>query len=97
MGEVGRKLKNNRQQGRDHFPDAWSTVLCGGRIKSRTLQGKTSPDGIAIKDGPVTVPDLFATVAKALGIDPTMQNISTIARPIRIVDVAARPIGDVLA
>jgi len=69
--------------------------LCRGRIKSGTLYGKT-PTALQ-KDRPVTVPDLLAPVAKALGIDPTTQNISIFGRPIRIVDVAARPIGDVLA
>ena len=43
------------------------------------------------------MPDFLATVAKALGIDPAMQNISNIGRPIRIVDPAARPIAEVLA
>ena len=97
MGEFGRTPRINRQQGRDHFPNAWSTVLCGGGIKGGTVHGKTSPDGMTIKDGPVAVPDFLATVAKALGIDPTMQNISNIGRPIRIVDAAARPIEEVLA
>ena len=97
MGEFGRTPRINRQQGRDHFPDAWSTVLCGGGIKGGTVHGKTSPDGMTIKDGPVAVPDFLATVAKALGIDLTMQNISNIGRPIRIMDAAARPIEEVLA
>ena len=97
MGEFGRTPRINRHQGRDHFPNAWSTVLCGGGIKGGTVHGKTSPDGMTIKDGPVAVPDLLATVAKALGIDPTIQNISNIGRPIRIVDAAARPIEEVLA
>jgi predicted transcriptional regulator len=43
------------------------------------------------------VPDFLATVIKALGIDPTVQNISNISRPIRIVNAAARPIEEVLA
>jgi Protein of unknown function (DUF1501) len=47
--------------------------------------------------GPVTVPDFLATVAKALGIDPTVQNNSNIGRPIRIVDPAARPIEGLLS
>jgi hypothetical protein len=97
MGEFGRTPRINAQQGRDHFPNAWSTVLCGGGIKGGTVHGKTSPDGMTTKDGPVTVPDFLATVAKALGIDPTTQNISNIGRPIRIVDVGARAIEDVLA
>ncbi len=97
MGEFGRTPKINRQQGRDHFPDAWSTVLCGGGIKGGTVHGKTSPDGMTVKDGPVSVPDFLATVAMALGIDPTKQNISNVGRPIRIADAAARPIQEVLA
>jgi len=97
MGEFGRTPRINQQQGRDHFPNAWSTVLCGGGIKGGTIHGKTSPDGMAIKDGPVTVPDFLSTVAKALGVDPTTQNISNIGRPIRIADVGARPIAEVLA
>jgi hypothetical protein len=97
MGEFGRTPRINGQQGRDHFPDAWSTVLCGGGVKGGTVYGKTSPDGMTIKDGPVSVPDFLATVAKALGIDPTKQNMSNIGRPIRIADAGARPIEDVLA
>ena len=30
MGEFGRTPKINEQAGRDHFPNAWSTVLAGG-------------------------------------------------------------------
>ena len=33
MGEFGRTPKINPQQGRDHLPNAWSTVLAGGGIK----------------------------------------------------------------
>jgi hypothetical protein len=97
MGEFGRTPRINPQQGRDHFPDAWSTVLCGGGIKGGTVHGKTSPDGMTVKDNPVTVPDFLATVARALGIDPTKQNMSNIGRPIRIADPKARPIEEVLA
>jgi hypothetical protein len=97
MGEFGRTPKINGQQGRDHFPDAWSTVLCGGGIKGGSVHGKTSPDGMTIKDAPVSVPDFLATVAKALGIDPTKQNMSNIGRPIRIADAGAQPIEGVLA
>ena len=89
MGEFGRTPKINPQQGRDHFPNAWSTVLGGGGIKGGPVVGKTSPDGMTVKDRPVAVPDFLATVAKALGIDPTEQNISNVGRPIRIVDAAA--------
>jgi hypothetical protein len=97
MGEFGRTPVINPQQGRDHFPDAWSTVLCGGGIKGGAIYGKTSPDGMTVKDNPVTVPNFLATVAKAVGVDPTKQNMSNVGRPIRIADAGSKPIEEVLS
>jgi Protein of unknown function (DUF1501) len=99
MGEFGRtpRINSNDGGGRDHFPDAWSTVLCGGGIRGGTVYGQTSPDGMTIKDKPVSVPDFLATAAKAVGIDPTKQNPSNIGRPIRIADAGSNPIQEVLA
>ena len=97
MGEFGRTPKINKQAGRDHFPAAWTTVLAGGGIKGGQAIGRTSADGMTVKDRPVSVPDFMATVCKALGIDPSKQNVSDVGRPIRIVDPAARPIMEALA
>jgi hypothetical protein len=97
MGEFGRTPHINPQQGRDHFPNAWSTVLAGGGIKGGQAVGATSADGMSIKNRPVTTPDLLATICRALGVDPTKQNESNVGRPIRIVDKAAKPIQEVLA
>jgi uncharacterized protein DUF1501 len=97
MGEFGRTPKINPQQGRDHFPNAWSTVLAGGGIKGGQVIGKTSPDGMTVSERPVPVPDFLATVCHALGIDPLKQNQSNVGRPIRIVDKAANPIKEVLS
>jgi len=97
MGEFGRTPKINKDAGRDHFPNAWSTVLAGGGIKGGQVIGDTGADGMTVKDRPVAVPDLLATVCKALGIDPTKQNMSDVGRPIRIVDPKAVAIKEVLA
>ena len=97
MGEFGRTPKINRNQGRDHFPAAWSTVLCGGGVKGGRSYGKTSNDGMKVDDKPVSVPDLMATIATAVGIDPKKQNMSNIGRPIRIADPEAKPIKEILA
>jgi len=96
MGEFGRTPRINQQNGRDHFPNAWSAVLAGGGIKGGQYVGATSADGATVKDRPVTTPDLLATVCKALGVDPAKQNNSNVGRPIRIVDKAAKPIAEVL-
>jgi hypothetical protein len=96
MGEFGRTPVINGQRGRDHFPNAWSAVLGGGGIKGGTVYGKTSPDGMTVAENPVTVPNFFATVCKALGLDHTKQNMSNVGRPIRIADAGSRPIKEVL-
>jgi hypothetical protein len=97
MGEFGRTPQINPQQGRDHFPNAWSTVLAGGGIKGGTVYGKTSPDGMTVKDNPVSVPNFLATVSSAVGVDPTKQNMSNVGRPIRIADAGSKPIREVLS
>ena len=96
MGEFGRTPKINPQQGRDHWPTSWTTVLAGGGIKGGQPVGKTSADGMTIEDRPVTVPDFMATICKALGIDPEKQNNSNVGRPIRIADKSANPIKEIL-
>jgi Protein of unknown function (DUF1501) len=97
MGEFGRTPKINQQQGRDHFPNAWSTVLAGGGIKGGQAVGKTSSDGTRVEERPVSVGDFLATVARALGIDPRKQNASNVGRPIRIAEPSAEPIKEVLS
>ena len=97
MGEFGRTPKINQSNGRDHYPNACATVLAGGGITGGTVHGKTSKDGTTVEEGPVTVPDLVATVCKALGIDPEKQNQSNVGRPIRIADRGAKPVQAVLA
>jgi hypothetical protein len=97
MGEFGRTPVINPQRGRDHFPNAWSTVLAGGGIKGGQAYGKTSADGMTVAEKPVTVPNFLATVCKALGVDPEKQNMSNVGRPIRLADAGSKPIKEVLA
>jgi hypothetical protein len=96
MGEFGRTPKINTNTGRDHFPNAWSTVLAGGGVRTGQVVGRTSADGMTVADRPVSVPDLLATIFKALGVDPLKQNLSNVGRPIRLVDPAAKPIAEIV-
>jgi len=97
MGEFGRTPTVNGDNGRDHFPGAWTAVLGGGGIKGGQVIGKTSAGGETIEQRPVSVPDLLATVCLALGIDPLKSNQSNIGRPITLVDKAGRPLEDIVA
>jgi uncharacterized protein (DUF1501 family) len=97
MGEFGRTPKINENSGRDHYPNAWTTVLAGGGIKGGTVVGRTNASGTTVEDRPVSVPDLLSTVCMALGIDPLKQNMSNVGRPIRLADKSAKPIQEILA
>lgn len=97
MGEFGRTPNINGGKGRDHYPAAWSTVVCGGGIKGGQVVGKTNESGMSVVERPVAVPDLLATICKSLGIDPMKQNMSNVGRPIRIADPEAQPIQEILA
>ena len=86
MGEFGRTPKINANNGRDHFPKAWSVALAGGGIQGGRVIGSTDKDGLEVKERPVTVPDLFATLYTALGVDAKKKNVSPLGRPIQLSD-----------
>jgi hypothetical protein len=96
MGEFGRTPRINGNNGRDHFPYAWTAALAGGGIKGGQVVGKTSADGMSVVERPVTVPDLLATVLQALGIDTARQHVSNTGRPIGLVEKSARPLGELV-
>ena len=97
MGEFGRTPRINPQQGRDHFPNAWTAVLAGGGIRGGQVWGRTSADGMTVEQNQVGVPQLMATICRALGLDHTKQNMSNVGRPIRLADHGSVPIAEVVA
>ena len=96
MGEFGRTPKINSGSGRDHFPNAWSTMLAGGGIQGGQVIGRTSKDGMTVEDRPVSVPDFLATICLSLGIDRDKQNIANDGRPVHIIDKSAKPLHELL-
>lgn len=96
MGEFGRTPQINDNSGRDHWPNSWSTVLGGAGVLGGQAVGKTSDDGVAIEDRPVTVPALIATICEALQLDPASTNPSNVGRPIPLADHDAESIDELL-
>jgi len=94
MGEFGRTPVINPNNGRDHFPDAWSVALAGAGVQGGRVIGKTSADGREVTDRPVKTADLLATVFESIGIDSTSHNQMG-DRPIPIVD-GGTPIKELL-
>jgi hypothetical protein len=71
MGEFGRTPKINQPRGnpgRQHWPACWSALLAGGGVRGGAVYGETDKTGSSVKDRPVPVQDLGATVFHALGI-----------------------------
>lgn len=96
QGEFGRTPKINGNSGRDHWPASWAAVLAGGGIQSGKVIGKTAKDGMSVDGDAVRTADFIATVVKAIGIDPTKQNMSNVSRPIRIADPSGKSIKELL-
>jgi len=86
MGEFGRTPRINQNAGRDHWARCWSVVIGGGAIKGGQIFGSTSDDGTDIKENPVTIGELFATVYKGLGIDSSTQIRDNLGRPLQIAE-----------
>jgi hypothetical protein len=73
MGEFGRTPRINQptvMPGRQHWPNCWSAILAGGGIKGGAVWGETDRIGAYVKDRPVRVQDLGATIYHALNIAP---------------------------
>lgn len=78
MGDFGRTPRINQNAGRDHWSRCWSVLLAGGNIRGGQVYGETNADGTDVRDNPVTVPDLFATIYQGLGIDPTPESNASV-------------------
>lgn len=96
MGEIGRTPNINNRAGRDHYVHAWSTALAGGSVKRGLVYGETDEDGRDVVSGKVTEGDFFATIYKALGIDPTVENFAG-SRPIPLAPFGSSVVSDLLA
>ena len=86
MGEFGRTPRINGNDGRDHYPKAWSAVMAGGGARKGIVHGQTDGEGATVVDKAVTVPDYFATIATLLGMPPDKTFQTPIGRPIAITE-----------
>ena len=97
MGEFGR----SPVKGDGHYARAWTTVLAGGGLKTGQVIGKTdeksNQPGGTVVERPISVPDFFATICKALDIDPSKQVYAPGERPMRLVDKSAKPIDELFS
>ncbi|MSU77690.1 MAG: DUF1501 domain-containing protein [Gemmataceae bacterium] len=96
LAEFGRTPSINSSVGRDHFASAWSTTLSGCGIRGGTVYGRSDASGNRVAEGEIGAARLFATIYRALGINPH-KNYYIGARPIPLTDPGTEPIREVLA
>jgi Protein of unknown function (DUF1501) len=71
MGEFGRTPRINQPNvnpGRQHWPSCWSAILAGGGIRGGAVYGESDRIGAYVKDRPVRVQDLSATLYHAMDV-----------------------------
>jgi hypothetical protein len=86
MGDFGRTPHINDKGGRDHHPACSSVLMAGGGIKGGQTIGSTDDDGTEVRDRPVSVPDLYRTVAHVLDLNPDKMRVTPAGRPLKAVD-----------
>jgi hypothetical protein len=96
-GEFGRTSDSQGSVGRDHNPQAYTTVLAGGGVKGGVHYGQTDPFGYKAVENLVSVHDLHATILHLLGMDHEKLTYRFNGRDFRLTDVSGRVIKEVLA
>ena len=84
--EFGRTPTINENDGRDHYPKAFSALIAGGGVKGGSVHGKTNEMGTEVVEGKVAVPDFNATIAYGLGLPLDQIIYSPSKRPFTIAD-----------
>ena len=85
-GEFGRTAEINVNNGRDHWPNCFSLVLAGAGVPKGQIVGESDAEGMFVKDRPVEVPDLMATILRKCGVPFENEYMSNIGRPIKIAE-----------
>ncbi len=96
--EFGRtpEIITEHQDGRDHYPKAFSCVLAGGGIHGGQAYGKTDPNGSKVIENLTSPQDFNATIGHALGLAVDQVVISPSGRPFTVAD-KGKPISSLFA
>ena len=82
--EFGRTPNINVNEGRDHHPQCYSTVLIGAGVKGGYIAGETNKTASKVTKDPYTISDINATIAHLLGIKKKKEKISPSGRPFKV-------------
>lgn len=95
VGDFGRTPKITPTDGRGHHPQCWSAWLAGGGVQGGRVLGSTDAQGEAVKETPVTIPDLFTSLLHATGLENKVFHSN--GRPITLADKAGRVVPELFS
>ncbi len=91
MGEFGRAPEVTYEgmfagsaPGRKHWAGAYSALVAGAGVRRGATHGQSDRLAAAVKDQPVAVGDVAATMFAALGVDPSQHFQDQLSRPFAI-------------
>lgn len=84
--EFGRTPDIDEDNGRNHYPKAFSAFMAGGGVQGGTRYGKTDKEGREVIADPMSIPDLNATIAYACGVPTDHVLTSPSGRPFKVGD-----------
>ncbi|HEX5051608.1 MAG TPA: DUF1501 domain-containing protein [Planctomycetota bacterium] len=94
--EFGRTPDIDQDQGRNHYPKAFSCLLAGGGVRGGQRYGSTDDEGREVTSDPVSIQDFNATIAHATGIPLDYVVTSPSGRPFKVADKGT-PITSIFA
>ena len=86
VSEFGRTPDIDQDQGRNHYPKAFTGLLAGGGVRGGQRYGATDAEGRDIVTEPTSIQDFNATIAHACGIPTDYVLTSPSGRPFKVAD-----------
>lgn len=95
-GEFGRSPQVNGAGGREHWPRVSCALLAGGGMRTGQVIGRTDRQAGAVANRPVHFQEVFATLYRQLGIDPSGLSLRDLSgRQERLVELGFLPMAEV--
>ncbi len=96
LGEFGRTPKINKDAGRDHWSNAMSVLMAGGKTPGGLVVGATDRAGYSAVDRVVSPENFVSTIYRKLGINPDKMLYTPQGRPTHLVSDPT-PIDELMA
>jgi len=95
-GEFGRSPRINKDAGRDHWPAVSCALLAGGGLRTGQVIGSTTRLAEAVRDRPVHIHEIFATLYHCLGIPLDRLKLPDLANRPQLLIANASPLREIV-